>query len=208
CGSSTTLRHTLSSESRTKPAPPSGRGDCSPKGWRPPRSTAPDDPPVAAPSTGRLTPAPRRGGCSGSACRRRSPARPSAGGSLWGVVTVNAERELRHDTEERLENFTELVTTAIANAEAGIAVRAAADEQGALRRVATLVAASAAPSDVFTAVTQEIALVLGADATLLCRSDPDGAAVVVGSWGDTTPRLGTRIPPGGRNLTTILLDPD
>jgi signal transduction histidine kinase len=127
-------------------------------------------------------------------------------GSLWGVITLNAGEELPPDTEERLEKFTELVTTAIANAEAGVAVRAAADEQGALRRVATLVAASAAATDVFAAVTEEIALVLGADATLLCRADPDGAAVVVGSWGDNTPRVGTRIPKGGTNLTTIVLD--
>jgi len=41
---------------------------------------------------------------------------------------------------------------------------------------------------------------------LLCRADPDGAAVVVGSWGNNTPRLGTRLPPGGRNLTTMVLD--
>jgi GAF domain-containing protein len=126
-------------------------------------------------------------------------------GDLWGVVLLNAGEELPRDTEQRLEKFTELVTTAIANAEAGIAVRAAADEQGALRRVATLVAASAAPSEVFAAVTEEIALVLGADASLLCRADHDGA-VVVGTWGDNTPRLGTRIPKGGTNLTTMVLD--
>src|SRR5262249_8219276 len=83
-------------------------------------------------------------------------------GTLWGAVTLTTDRELPTDTEQRLENFTELVTTAIANTEAGIAVRVAADEQGALRRVATLVAASAVPSDVFAAVTGEIALVLGA----------------------------------------------
>jgi signal transduction histidine kinase len=36
---------------------------------------------------------------------------------MWGVVAVNAAEELPPDTEERLEKFTELVTTAIANAE-------------------------------------------------------------------------------------------
>src|SRR5262249_44394699 len=96
--------------------------------------------------------------------------------------------------------------SAIANTEARVDLRAAADEQGALRRVATLVAASTAPSEVFGAVTREIALVLGADATLLCRAEPDGAAVVVGRWGEKTPALGTRIPAGGTNLTPIVLD--
>jgi len=38
-------------------------------------------------------------------------------GSMWGVIAVNAAEELPPDTEERLEKFTELVTTAIANAE-------------------------------------------------------------------------------------------
>jgi signal transduction histidine kinase len=126
-------------------------------------------------------------------------------GSVWGVITLNAGDELPPDTEQRLEKFTELVTTAIANAEAQVALRAAAEEQGALRRVATLVAASSAATDVFAAVTKEIALVLGADSSLLCRADPDGA-VVVGTWGDNTPPVGTRIPRGGRNLTTLVLD--
>jgi GAF domain-containing protein len=127
-------------------------------------------------------------------------------GSLWGAITLSASEELPADTEQRLEKFAELVTTAIANASARVSLRMAADEQGALRRVATLVAASAAPSDVFDAVTEEIGLVLGADASLLCRADRDGTAVVVGSWGDNTPPLGTRIPRGGTNLTTIVLD--
>src|SRR5262249_52814825 len=74
-------------------------------------------------------------------------------GSVWGALMLLGREELPPGMEQRLEKFTELVTTAIANAEAGVALRAAADEQGALRRVATLVAASAAPSEVFAAVT-------------------------------------------------------
>jgi PAS domain S-box-containing protein len=137
-------------------------------------------------------------------------------GRLWGTVTVNAGEKLPLDTEERLEKFTELVATAIANTESRAELAASeeharklAEEQAALRRVATLVAHESspdAPSDVFAAVTAEIALVLDANATLLCRADPDGAAVVVGRWGDNTPRLGTRLPQGGRNLTTMVLD--
>jgi signal transduction histidine kinase len=38
-------------------------------------------------------------------------------GSLWGVIGVIAREELPPDTEQRLVKFTELVTTAIANAE-------------------------------------------------------------------------------------------
>jgi signal transduction histidine kinase len=38
--------------------------------------------------------------------------------AVWGVIAVTAREELPPDTERRLENFTELVTTAIANADA------------------------------------------------------------------------------------------
>ncbi len=38
-------------------------------------------------------------------------------GRRWGAVSVNSRNELPPDTEERLEKFTELVATAIANAE-------------------------------------------------------------------------------------------
>src|SRR5262245_14781461 len=37
-------------------------------------------------------------------------------GSVWGVMTVSGRQELAADTESRLEKFTDLVTTAIANA--------------------------------------------------------------------------------------------
>jgi signal transduction histidine kinase/putative methionine-R-sulfoxide reductase with GAF domain len=129
-------------------------------------------------------------------------------GRVWGVMLVATQSEELFPVgdEKRLAQFTDLAATAVGNAQAHVAVQLAADEQGALRRVATLVAASAAPSDVFAAVTKEIALVLGADSTLLCRADAGGAAVVVGRWGDRTPALGTRIPRGGTNLTTIVLE--
>ena len=55
-------------------------------------------------------------------------------------------------------------------------------EQAALRRVATLVARSAAPEDVFAAVTEEAGRVLGADHTSMARYDPDGARTVVAAW--------------------------
>jgi hypothetical protein len=60
-------------------------------------------------------------GSSGARCRRQHRRAPSA------------------DTEERLEKFTELVATAIANAESREARAVLTEEQAALRRVATLV---------------------------------------------------------------------
>jgi PAS domain S-box-containing protein len=62
-------------------------------------------------------------------------------------------------------------------------LRLLADEQAALRRVATLVASGAAPGEVFAAVTEEARGVLAADATIMARLDPDGEATVVARAG-------------------------
>ncbi|MGA8115316.1 MAG: CHASE3 domain-containing protein [Actinocatenispora sp.] len=81
-----------------------------------------------------------------------------------------------------------------------------ADEQAALRRVATLVAHAAPSSDVFTAVTEEVGRLLQADGTRLFRYESDGTTIVVASWG--APELGlsvgTRLPVEGRNLATLI----
>jgi GAF domain-containing protein len=60
-----------------------------------------------------------------------------------------------------------------------------AEEQAALRRVATLVARPAPPAEVFAAVTAEVGRPLNVDFTVLIRSDPDSAATVVGTWTST-----------------------
>src|SRR5262249_5387692 len=59
-------------------------------------------------------------------------------GATWGVVAVPATREapIPAGVEARLIVFTELVATAISNAEAHDAVALLAEEQAALRRVA------------------------------------------------------------------------
>ena len=68
-------------------------------------------------------------------------------GELWGLIAVvsTGEEPPPPGTEERLAGFTELVATAIANAQAREELRTIADEQAALRRVATLVAAGQRP---------------------------------------------------------------
>jgi hypothetical protein len=73
---------------------------------------------------------------------------------------------------------------ATANAESREEFRRLAEEQAALRRVATLVARGGPAAEVFAAVAQEIGSVLGADATPIARVDPDGAATVVAIAGD------------------------
>ena len=58
-------------------------------------------------------------------------------------------------------------------------LRQIADEQAALRRVATLVARGIDPADVFSAVAEEVRRLLGADNAGIGRFEPDGTAVVI-----------------------------
>src|SRR6185295_13788005 len=58
-----------------------------------------------------------------------------------------------------------------------------ADEQAALRRVATLVAAGAPPAEVFDAVTAEVAALIPADGSALTRFNADGTFTPLSGWG-------------------------
>ena len=103
----------------------------------------------------------------------------SAESRVWGciVVAFSGQGLLPADTEARLASFTELVATAIANTESRAALTRLAEEQAALRRVATLVAQGVPPVEIFSAVSDEVARLFGADAAVL-RFDHDGPAIV------------------------------
>jgi PAS domain S-box-containing protein len=62
------------------------------------------------------------------------------------------------------------------------ALRRLADEQAALRRVATAVAAETEPARVFDVVTEEVGRLLGAQTANMVRYDGEGSAAVVGGW--------------------------
>jgi signal transduction histidine kinase len=55
-----------------------------------------------------------------------------------------------------------------------------AEEQAALRRIATLVAQGGPPEEVFAAVAREMRTLLGADTTRVIRLEADGSATMVG----------------------------
>ncbi len=103
----------------------------------------------------------------------------SAENRLWGCIVVAfSHRELLPpDAEARLASFTELVATAIANTESRAALARLAEEQAALRRVATLVAQGVPPVEIFSAVSDEVARLFRARAAVL-RFDHDGPAIV------------------------------
>ena len=131
-------------------------------------------------------------------------------GKLWGAMAawLMHPGPLPAAAEARLANFTDLIATAISNTANRSELARLADEQAALRRVATLVARESSPEDVFAAVAREVGELLGVDATHMGRYDPDGTAVGMASWsreGSHMP-VGTRSPPGrGGSVTAAVL---
>jgi Signal transduction histidine kinase len=92
-------------------------------------------------------------------------------------------------TEPRIAAFTQLIATAISNAEARRNVERLAAEQAALRRVATLVAKGLAPDDIFTSVAEEIARISNVDTGIVMRFEPDATATVVAKCGTADIRM-------------------
>jgi signal transduction histidine kinase len=131
-------------------------------------------------------------------------------GRIWGVMAAGSVRQepMPADIEARLTQFTELLATAIANAESRERVGRLAEEQAALRRVATLVARGAAQAEVFATVIEEAGRLLRVDLANLCRYEPDGTQTFVATWGRGGKRfaVGTRRPLGGRNLGTLVFE--
>jgi len=128
-------------------------------------------------------------------------------GRVWGAMVAASTHDepLPPDTEVRLGRFTELMATAIANAEARAEVARLVDEQAALRRVATLVAREAAPAAVFDAVTREVARLLDASAVSLARHDDDGRVSVVAEFGIGVVRVGERFALDDTSMASTVL---
>src|SRR4051812_45463934 len=103
------------------------------------------------------------------------------GGELWGVIVVGSlHGSLPPGTERLLADFTDLLATAVSNAQAREDLQRLADEQAALRRVATLVARDAPQADVFDAIASEIRGLFGTAEIRMVRYG-DAFAVVVAS---------------------------
>jgi GAF domain-containing protein len=104
-------------------------------------------------------------------------------GELWGAIVVASARSLPQESEARLGDFTELVATAVANTQARQEVTALAEQQAALRRVATVVAQEASHEQVFSTIAREIGELLGLELVRVVRYEGDGTAVVVAGSG-------------------------
>ena len=95
---------------------------------------------------------------------------------------------------------------AFAVVEDPLEVLRSADEQAALRRVATLVARGTRPEDVFAAVATEVGRLLAVDSANVCRYESDRTVTFVASAGALLP-VGSRWPLDGQtNLATLVLE--
>ena len=118
-------------------------------------------------------------------------------GELWGAITIaSLESALLAGTDRRLADFSALFATAIANAQSREALAALAEEQGALRHVATLVAEGVEAQEIFDAVCQETCQLLDATGVTLSHYTPDGFNEMVAGWSrnETQLPIGARLP--------------
>jgi PAS domain S-box-containing protein len=129
-------------------------------------------------------------------------------GRLWGAITAGTRHgePLPPGTESRLAQFTELMATAIANTESHARAERLADEQTALRRVATLVAEGAAPTAVFDAVAAEMERLLEANDVTLCRYEQGGEVTTVAHCGPAAhgPPPDTRLTDGSGSVAATV----
>jgi signal transduction histidine kinase len=108
-------------------------------------------------------------------------------GRVWGAVMVAAGHErppLPADTLDRLAIFTELMATAIANSDARTEIERLAQEQAALRRIATLVAQGPDTGEVFAAVAREVSEVMHLPVAAVQRYEDDETTMVIAAWSD------------------------
>jgi signal transduction histidine kinase len=86
-------------------------------------------------------------------------------------------------------------------------LRVLAEQQAALRRVATLVARGVPPSQVFSAVADELGRVLGVSHSTLIRYEPDGASIrmaVSDEPGLDGMQVGETFPNDGESVATMV----
>jgi signal transduction histidine kinase len=118
----------------------------------------------------------------------------------------DASVRLPPDAEARLSQLTELLATAIANTQAREELHRLADEQSALRRLATLVPGGAQPPLVFGAVCRETGRLFEVTSVNLAHFTTDGLNVTMAGWSvhDTHLPTGTLLPLEGDSINVLV----
>ena len=129
-------------------------------------------------------------------------------GQVWGMAAAAAQAPevVPPDAEAWIGDFADLLATAIVNAATRDQLYTLAEQQAALRRIATLVAQGASPDEVFSVVAKEIGRCLQVPGAAVSRYEQD--AVVVLAMAPVPPRVKDMVPPrvrfplGGDNVAT------
>ncbi|WP_330186164.1 AAA family ATPase [Dactylosporangium sp. AC04546] len=119
-------------------------------------------------------------------------------GTLQAVLLLENRLIRGAFTTERLDAVKLIagqLAVSLDNAQLYAGFRQIADEQTALRRVATLVARGVNPDLVFAAVADEVGALFGADSTAIVRFEPDGDTTVMGRHGLDRSQPGSRGKP-------------
>jgi signal transduction histidine kinase len=131
-------------------------------------------------------------------------------GEVWGVMATASpgDEPLPEGIEERLADFTALVATAISTTQARADLRRLADQEAALRRLATLVAEGADAERVFDAVCEETGRLLRAHSVNLARFTDEDDSLTVAGWSlhDVHVPAGTRLPLDPGTIDALVRD--
>jgi signal transduction histidine kinase len=130
------------------------------------------------------------------------------GGRVWGTASAGSRRPMPSGIEARMADFADLVATSIANAATRDELSVLAEQQAALRRVATLVARGVSASEVFAAVVEELAQCLHAGNAGIFRVEGDAMTLIsVANLDPQIPQpvVGERLPLEGDNAATEVL---
>jgi signal transduction histidine kinase len=130
------------------------------------------------------------------------------GDRIWGALSAGWREGLPipPGAEDRVAAFATLVSYAIDNAQTREDLRRLADEQTALRRIATLVAHGSQPTAVFEAVCEETGRLFGAATVNLARFTPEGFNQTMAGWslrGVHVP-TGTLLPLEGDTINALV----
>jgi signal transduction histidine kinase len=130
------------------------------------------------------------------------------GERIWGALSAAwpAGESIPAGAEERVAAFAELVSYAIDNAETRFDLQRLAEEQAALRRIATLVAQGTEAGTVFDAVCSETGRLFGATTVNLVHFTPDGFNLTMSGWslrGVHVP-AGTRLSLAGDTINSLV----
>lgn len=125
------------------------------------------------------------------------------------VVSFAGSRSFNEEERTLLTALSGLVAQGLERARLYDAEHTRAQEQAALRRVATIVARSPISTEVFNTVAAEMGRIVGADSTTIERYEPDGTVTVAGSWSKAgAPQLfmpGSRLPVEDRSVSAVVL---